>query len=149
MGGVADPGRNLPSVPARAAIEDDPVPNLYQIEKGLRELETSSGRAALTLKQSRMNLVERRRALRKAKAKAFLEAKQQRQENGKPTTVQEREAYVDINTDEEQFQFDLAEVEVRYAADLMNERSETRSSLQTRSKLAIECMRLSGVGSGL
>lgn len=129
-------------------IEDEPVPNLYQIERGLRDLEGSSGQAALTLKKSRLNLVDKRRELRLAKAKAFLEAKRERQENGKPTTVQERESYVDIHTDEEQFQFDLAEVEVRYAADLMNERSDTRSSLQTRAKLAIECMKLAGYGGG-
>lgn len=148
MSGIANPDRNLPVVPTRPQVEDDPVPNMYAIERGLRELEATSGNAALELKRSRVNLVERRRALRLAKAKAFMEAKAQRQENGKPTTVQEREAYVDINTDEEQFQFDLAEVEVRYAMDLVSERGDTRSSLQTRAKLAIETMKLAGYGGG-
>ncbi|MFC9768816.1 hypothetical protein [Rhodococcus jostii] len=114
--------------------------NLYEIEKGLRELESSGGRAALELKNQRLALVEARRVLRQAKAKATFEAS---------GTVQMKAAYVDQQTDEQQYQFELAEVEVKYAADIVDERSSTRSSLQTRAKLAMESMKLAGHGGGV
>lgn len=135
---------DLPAVPTRAAVEDDPVPNLYAIEQGLRQLEVSGGHAALELKNARVHLVEARRAIRRAKVAARLEAKATL---AKPT-IPDLQFFIDEATDEEQYRFELAEVEVRYTADLVDERSSTRSSLQTRAKLAIECMRLAGHGGG-
>ncbi|NIL77658.1 hypothetical protein [Rhodococcus sp. B10] len=134
----------VPAVPTTAQIEDDPVPNLYAIERGLQHLEISGGLAALELKNARTALVEARRDLRRARVVARLKAKA---ELTKPT-IPDLQAFVDQATDEEQFAFELAEVEVRYTADLVDERSSTRSSLQTRAKLAIECMRLAGHGGG-
>lgn len=111
--------------------------NLHEIERGLRELESSGGKAALDLKKQRLNLVEARRALRRARVVATFQA---------TGTVQMKSAFVDQETDEEQYNFELAEVEVKYAVDLVDERSSTRSSLQTRAKLALEAMRLAGYG---
>ncbi len=115
--------------------------NLHEIERGLRELESSGGSAALKLKQARIALAESRQSLRKAKVKATFGAPRE-------FTVQMKSAFVDRETDAEQFAYDLADAEVRYTADLVDERSSTRSSLQTRAKLALEAMRLAGFGGG-
>jgi hypothetical protein len=113
--------------------------NLHEIHRGLRDLEASGGQAALSLRNERTTLVEKRRALRQARAQATLAA---------TGTVQVKAAHVDIATDQEQYDHDLADVAVRYAVDLVEERSSTRMSLQTRAKLALEAMRLAGYGGG-
>lgn len=113
--------------------------NLHEIERGLRDLESSGGTAALSLKRARIVLAETRQALRQAKVKATFDAPRE-------FTVQMKSAFVDRETDSQQFAYDLADAEVRYTADLVDERSSTRSSLQTRAKLALEAMRLAGFG---
>lgn len=148
-GGELVYGKGRPAVPSRAAVEDDPVPNLYAIEAGLRQLEGETGQNALAVKNARTKHVEAKRTLRKARAAASLAAKQERRaEDGKPLTVDERKQFIEDRTDEEQWLCDLADVEVRYSVDLASERSDVRSSLQTRAKLALEVMRLAGYGRG-
>lgn len=135
------------ALPTRAEIEQDPGGSVYEIEKALRALESSGGMAALQLKRAREDVVEKRRALRHKRARVEVEAKRIRREiDGKPLTVDERRQYLDSETDVEQYELDLAEVIVKYTADLVNERSSTRSSLQTRAKLVMEAMRLAGTG---
>lgn len=78
--------------------------------------------------------------MRDAKARAVF---------GAPSgTVQLKSAFVDEQTTDLQLALDLADVEVKYAADMVDERSSTRSSLQTRAKLALESLRLAGYGGG-
>jgi hypothetical protein len=134
------------ALPTRDEIEEDPGGSVYEIEKGLRALESSGGRAALELKRAREDVVEKRRALRNARTRASLAAKSIRGEDGKPLKVGERAQFIEDETDVEQYELDLAEVIVKYTADLVNERSSTRSSLQTRAKLVMESMRLAGTG---
>jgi hypothetical protein len=129
---------DLPVVPGRVAIEDDPIPNLFSIERGLRELESTGGQAALLLREKRLEMVAARKALREARARAQLST------DNPGKTIPARNAWVDLRTGDAQFEFELSEVEVKYAADLVDERSSTRSSLQTRAKLAMEVMRLAG-----
>jgi hypothetical protein len=117
---------------------EDPF-NLLEIERGLKELESTGGQAALELKRWRERLVEKKKALREAKARATFEA---------AGTVQMKAAFVDLKTNDLQYEVDLAEVQVRYAADVVDDRSSKRSALQTRAKLAIEAMRLAGYGGG-
>lgn len=120
-------------------MRDDPY-NLIEIERALRELESSGGQAALELKRYRENLAEKRKELRDAKATAVF--------NSPAGTVQLKSAYVDQQTSELQYDVELAEVQARYGADIVNERSSKRSALQTRAKLAMEAMRLAGYGGG-
>jgi hypothetical protein len=134
------------ALPSRVEIEEDPGGSVFEIEKGLRVLESSGGRAALELKRAREDLVKARQELRHAKTAASLRAKQLRGEDGKPLKVAERAQYIDDETDAEQYALDLADVIVKYTADLVNERASTRSSLQTRAKLVMESMRLAGTG---
>ncbi|MGW4720729.1 hypothetical protein [Nocardia sp. NPDC004260] len=118
---------------------EDPF-NLLEIEAGLRRLESTGGQAALELKKWREELAHKRHALRVAKFKATFDAP--------AGTVQMKAAYVDQETASLQLECDLAEAQVKYAADLVNERSSERSALQTRAKLAMEAMRLAGYGGG-
>ena len=130
----------MPAVPSRDQVQDDPSHSLYRVEAALRELESSGGKAIMAVRTARENHAAARQALRQARAKAFALAREQ----GGKQTVQEREMFVSTQTDEEQFLVDLADIEVRYAADLADERSSVRSSLQTRAKLIMEVMRLAG-----
>lgn len=130
----------MPAVPSRDQVQDDPSLSLYKVEAALRELESSGGKAIAEVRTARQNHAAARQALRMARARAFALAREQ---PGKQT-VQEREMFVSTETDEEQFLVDLADIEVRYAADLADERSSVRSSLQTRAKLIMEVMRLAG-----
>lgn len=123
----------------RDPMDDDEGFSLHEIERGLRQLEATGGRAALELKKARLELVERRKSLRRARITATFASE---------GTVQMKNAYVDRETDTEQYECELAEVAVRYCADLVDERSSTRSSLQTRAKLVVEAMRLAGHGEG-
>lgn len=130
----------MPAVPSRDQVQDDPSLSLYKVEAALRELESSGGKAIAAVRTARQNHAAARQTLRMARAKAFALAREQ----GGKQTVQEREMFVSTETDEEQFLVDLADIEVRYAADLADERSSVRSSLQTRAKLIMEVMRLAG-----
>ncbi|WP_454199527.1 hypothetical protein [Nocardia sp. Marseille-Q1738] len=118
---------------------EDPF-NLLEIDRGLRELESSGGQAALDLKKWRDDLARKRKQLRDAKTKATF--------NAPDGTVQMKSAYVDQETTELQLEYDLADNQARYGADMVDERRSTRSSLQTRAKLAVEAMKLAGYGGG-
>ena len=118
--------------------------SLYSVERGLRELESSGGQAALQVRQARIDVANAKRKLRLARARAFVEAKQIPRTDNKPSTVQERDIFVVEKTDTEQFELDIAEATLRYACDLIDERQGERSSLQTRAKLVMEALRLSG-----
>lgn len=118
---------------------EDPF-NLLEIERGLRRLESTGGQAALELKRYRDAAAHKRHELRVAKFRAMFDAPD--------GTVQMKNAYVDQQTAELQLECDLAENQVRHAADLVAERSSERSALQTRAKLAMEAMRLAGYGGG-
>lgn len=122
---------------------DDGAPNLYEIERGLRDLESSGGKAALELKQCRFAVAHAKQKLRLAKVRAFAEYKGM----GGKQTVQERELHIVERTDTEQFELDIAEAALMYARDLVDDRQGQRSSLQTRAKLSLEALRLSGYAS--
>lgn len=122
--------------------EDDGSMSLYAVERGLRELESSGGKAAQEVRKARIDVAQAKRKLRLARARAFVEAKQIPRTDNKPSTVQERDIFVVEKTDTEQFELDIAEATLRYACDLIDERQGERSSLQTRAKLVMEAMRL-------
>lgn len=129
---------------AQQVSVDDGAPNMFEIERGLKHLEASGGQAALLLKQYREEVAQCERNLRLAKVRAYAQAKKLRRDDGRPSTVQEREMYVLEATDEAQFQLDLAKASLSYARDLVDERSGERSSLQTRAKLTLEALALAG-----
>lgn len=143
---MALPAERQPSVPARSRIEDDPSQSLYQIEAGLRELEGGGGRAVLAVRTAREELAAARQALRLKRARVWVDAKKLKRENGRDATVLEREMFMDENTADEQFEVDICEAAVHYARDLSADREGVRSSLQTRARLCMEAMRLSGFG---
>lgn len=129
---------------AQQVSEDDGAPNMFEIERGLRQLESSAGRAALELRTYRVQVAVARKALRGAKVRAYQQAKELQRGDGRPSTAQERDMYVLEHTDDEQFQLDLAEAALAYARDIVEERSGQRSSLQTRAKLTLEALALAG-----
>ncbi|WP_280320130.1 hypothetical protein [Nocardia wallacei] len=112
--------------------------NLIDIARNLQRLEATGGRAALELKKLRVKQAEARKALREAKARVRASAPRM--------SDKARVEYVEDHTSEIQYQAELAEIEVKYGADMVEERRSERSSLQTRAKLAIEAMRLAGMG---
>lgn len=114
--------------------------NLVEIARGLRRLESTGGRAALELKKLRVKQADARKALREAKARVRASAPRM--------SDKARIEYVDDHTNEDQYLAELAEIEVKYGADMVEERRSERSSLQTRGKLATEAMRLAGYGGG-
>ncbi|KIA63035.1 hypothetical protein [Nocardia vulneris] len=118
--------------------ELDEAFNLVDIARNLRRLESTGGRAALELKRLRVQQADAKKALRQAKAAARAAAPR--------SSDKARSEWVDDQTNEVQYQAELAEIEVKYGADMVEERRSERSSLQTRAKLAIEAMRLSGYG---
>jgi hypothetical protein len=118
--------------------EFDEAFNLVDIARNLQRLESTGGRAALELKKLRVKQAEARKALREAKARVRASAPKM--------SDKARIEYVDDHTGEDQYLAELAEIEVKYGADMVEERRSERSSLQTRAKLAIEAMRLSGYG---
>lgn len=118
---------------------EDPF-NLLEIERGLRELESTGGKAALELKRFREALAAKRKELREAKAYAKAQAPK--------GPVFDRAAFIDEHTSDLQFEVEMAEIQSRYGADMVNERASKRSALQTRAKLAIEAMKLAGYGGG-
>lgn len=120
--------------------ELDEAFNLVEIARNLQRLESTGGRAALELKKLRVNQAEARKALRVARARARKAAP--------PSSDKARAEFVDDETNEDQYAAELAEIEVKYGADMVEERRSERSSLQTRAKLAIEAMRLAGYGGG-
>lgn len=120
--------------------EFDEAFNLVDIARNLQRLESTGGRAALELKKLRVKQAEARKALREAKARVRAAAPR--------LSDKARIEYVDDHTADVQYQADLAEIEVKYGADMVEERRSERSSLQTRAKLAIEAMRLAGYGGG-
>ncbi len=61
-------------------------------------------------------------------------------------TVQMKDAFVDLATSDAKYDVEIAEIEVKYAADCVEERGSERSSLQTQAKVVIEEMRLAGFG---
>lgn len=121
--------------------ELDEAFNLVEIARNLQRLESTGGRAALELKKLRVNQAEARKALRVARARARKAAP--------PSSDKARAEFVDDETNEDQYAAELAEIEVKYGADMVEERRSERSSLQTRAKLAIEAMRLAGYGGGV
>lgn len=114
--------------------------NLVDIARNLQRLESTGGRAALELKKLRVKHAEARKAVREAKARVRASAPK--------LSDKARLEYVDDYTSEDQYLAELAEIEVKYGADMVEERRSERSSLQTRGKLAIEAMRLAGFGGG-
>ena len=120
--------------------EFDEAFNLVDIARNLKRLESTGGRAALELKKLRVEHAEARKALREAKARVRASAPKM--------SDKARIEYVDDHTGEEQYLVELAEIEVKYGADMVEERRSERSSLQTRAKLAIEAMHLAGHGGG-
>ncbi|MEV6555904.1 hypothetical protein AB0M22_09320 [Nocardia sp. NPDC051756] len=112
--------------------------NLADIARNLRRLEATGGRAALELKRLRVEQADARKALREARAHARAAAPR--------SSDKARAEWVDDQTNEDQYKAELAEIEVKYGADMVEERRSERSSLQTRAKLAIEAMRLAGYG---
>lgn len=128
---------------APVTVEDGPA-SLFAIERALAALEATGGRAALELLRCRNEVAQCERNLRVAKARAFKEAQGLRRDDGRPSTVQERDMAVMLATDEQQFQLDLAKAALGYAKDLVDERAGQRSALQTRAKLIAESMALAG-----
>lgn len=118
--------------------ELDDAFNLVDIARNLKRLESTGGRAALELKRLRVGQADAKKALREAKARARKAAP--------PSSDKARAEYVEDETSEDQYRAELAEIEVKYGADMVEERRSERSSLQTRAKLAIETMRLAGYG---
>jgi hypothetical protein len=118
--------------------EFDEAFNLVDIARNLKRLESTGGRAALELKKLRVKQAEARKALRDARASVRASAPRM--------SDKARAEWVDDHTGEDQYLAELAEIEVKYGADMVEERRSERSSLQTRAKLAIEAMRLSGYG---
>ena len=117
--------------------EDDPY-NLIDIERQLAQLGSTNGKAALTLKQWRINHAVKVKELRDAKYAAT--------ESAPDGTVQMKNAYVDKKTTDLQYEVDIAKIQVQYGMDLVEERKGARSALQTRANLAKEAMRLAGYG---
>lgn len=117
--------------------EDDPF-NLVDIERQLAELGSTNGKAALALKQWRTNLADKNKALREAKYLATEQAPE--------GTVQMKNAYIDRQTNDLQYEVELAKIQVQYGMDLVDERKSARSGLQTRANLVKEAMRLAGYG---
>jgi hypothetical protein len=124
--------------------ELDEAFNLVDIARNLRRLESTGGRAALELKKLRVKQAEARKALRIARADARDLARQ----GATSRSDKARAEFVEDETDEAQYLAELADIEVKYGADMVEERRSERSSLQTRAKLAIEAMRLAGFGGG-
>lgn len=118
--------------------ELDDAFNLVDIARNLKRLESTGGRAALELKKLRVAHAEARKALREARARVRASAPKM--------SDKARIEYVDDHTIDDQYQAELAEIEVKYGADMVEERRSERSSLQTRAKLAAETMRLAGYG---
>lgn len=119
--------------------EDDPY-NLIDIERQLAKLGTTNGKAALALKKWRTNLAVKTKVLRDAKYVAT---------NAAPEgTVQMKTAFIDEQTTDLQHEVAIAKIQVQYGMDLVEEQQGARSALQTRSKLAIEAMKLAGYGGG-
>ena|SRR5881628_7850 len=114
--------------------------NLVDIARNLQRLESTGGRAALELKKLRVKHAEAKKALREAKARVRASAPRMSDKT--------RIEYVDDHTNDDQYAVELADIEVKYGADMVEERRSERSSLQTRAKLAIEAMRLAGFGGG-
>ncbi len=121
-----------------SADEFDDAFNLADIARRLQHLESSGGRAALELKKLRAAHAEARKALRAAKAAARSEMP--------ALTAQGRADYIEDHVQDELYAVDLAEIAMKYGADMVEERRSERSSLQTRAKLAVESMRLAGYG---
>lgn len=92
----------------------------------------------MELKKLRVKQAEARQALRNARARARAAAPK--------LSDKARAEYVDDATADDIYLVELAEIEVKYGADMVEERRSERSSLQTRAKLAIEAMRLAGYG---
>lgn len=114
--------------------------SLFEVERKLRALENSSGKVLLELRKLRLVSAEKRDALRKAKAAA-----RKRAPKG---AAAERTAFVEGEVVVEQHAAELADIEVRYGADLVDERISVRSSLQSRAKVVTEAMRLAGYSGG-
>lgn len=121
--------------------ELDEAFNLVDIARNLQRLESTGGRAALELKKLRVKHAEARKALRNARAHVRATAPAKLSDKA-------RAEFVDDATNEDQYAAELADIEVRFGADMVEERRSERSSLQTRAKLAIEAMRLAGYGGG-
>jgi hypothetical protein len=120
--------------------EDDNPFDMYEIGRNLKHLESTNGKAAVKMRDWRIELANKRKALREATAYAT--------EHAPAGTVPEKKAYVDSQTSVLQYEVELAKIQVDYATDILDERSSTRSSLQSRLKAALETMRLAGYGEG-
>lgn len=118
--------------------ELDEAFNLVEIARNLQRLESTGGRAALELKKLRVEHADAKKALREAKAHVRATAPRM--------SDKARGEWVEDHTGEEQYRVDLAEVEMKYGADMVEERRSERSSLQTRANLAKEAMKLAGYG---
>lgn len=113
--------------------------DLLSIGRDLQELERDSQRGPRIVNDAFIAWQEAKREYDVAKAHAYLRAKQ----SGKPT-IPEIEALVELDTIVERTNLDRAKAAHQYAADRTEDIAERRSSLQTRSKLVMEQMRLAG-----
>lgn len=113
--------------------------SLIEIEKQLRDLNSTSGSELLELKKLEHRRANAEHALSVGEAKAFMQAQ---------GTVAFKEAFVTLETRHQARAARLAKVAVDYAKSKVRERENTRSALQTQAKLALEAMRLAGYGGG-
>lgn len=140
------PAELLPAVRVGGDADvDDGGMSLHAINRLLTSIEATGEQAVTALKICRDQVIAARSALRRARAAAYTRARAElRRSDGRPSTAQERAAYVDEAVEDEQFALEVAEAALSYAKDLLEERRSIRSSLQTRANLVMESMRLSG-----
>jgi hypothetical protein len=118
--------------------------DLLALQRELHQLEQDSQRGPRILADAYKAWRDAEHTFEIAKARAHMKAKGS--PDGKRPTVADLDAEVVLNTIPERTAAEAAEGAHRYAASRIREIENRRSSLQTRTKLLLEQMRLVGTG---
>ena len=120
--------------------------DLLALQRELHQLEQDSQRGPRILADAYKAWRDAEHTFEIAKARAHMKAKTPSIANPARLTVADIEAEVVLNTIPERTAAEAAEGAHRYAASRIREIENRRSSLQTRTKLLLEQMRLVGTG---